>query len=50
MTAVCFLFAAKSIFCIKDSHPVQNLKLTEYVMIGSFFQLFYRYRYGIIIR
>jgi hypothetical protein len=40
ITAVGFLFAAKSIFRIGDLRPGHNLKLTEYVLIGTFSSFF----------
>jgi hypothetical protein len=50
MAAVGFLFAAKSIFRIGDLRPGQNLKLTEYVLIGSFSSFFIATVTGVIIR
>jgi hypothetical protein len=50
ITAVGFLFAAKSIFRIGDLRPGHNLKLTEYVLIGTFSSFFIAIVVGIIIQ
>jgi hypothetical protein len=50
VTAVGFLFTAKSIFRIGDLRPGHNLKLTEYVLIGTFSSFFIAIVAGIIIK
>lgn len=47
--AVGFLLAAKSIFRIGDLRPGRNLKLTEYILIGTFSSFFIAIIAGLII-
>ena len=49
IAAVGFLFAAKSIFRVGDLRPGRNLKMTEYVLIGTFSSFFIAIIAGIII-
>jgi hypothetical protein len=48
--AIGFLFTAKSIFRIGDLRPGHNLKLTEYVLIGTFSSFFIAIVAGILIK
>ncbi|MDH6354529.1 hypothetical protein M2132_000857 [Dysgonomonas sp. PH5-45] len=50
MAAVGFLLAAKSIFRFGDLKPGRNLKLTEYVLIGTFSSFFVAIITGLVVK